>query len=279
METWSKCQRYMKSRGPGRKLYPRLMELGGFVGIRQGDLLVSMACLRLNLSRYREISTVATLPQHTGRGYATALVGELASRIRNAGKQAFLTVNTSNERAYAIYNRLGFRSRVNLCSTTFRGEVTREEAQAFRRKRETMKLFRTIPVAALLISSFAAACIAQKSASDAAEATKKLGAFIGKWTTSGTFASGEKATTQLECRWSPQGYFLVCEQHVKLSSREQQQLTVYSYNPNDNTYQYATFSDPGQKPSSGAVEIKGNVWTYNSSFEPWRENHAHPQYQ
>lgn len=130
-----------------------------------------------------------------------------------------------------------------------------------------MKLLRTIPVAALLISSFAATCIAQKSASDAAEATKKLGAFIGKWTTSGTFASGEKATTQLECRWSPQGYFLVCEQHVKLSSREQQQLTVYSYNPNDNTYQYATFSDPGQKPSSGAVEIKGNVWTYNSSFE------------
>jgi ribosomal protein S18 acetylase RimI-like enzyme len=110
---------------PGRKLYPRLMELGGFVGIKQGDLLVSMACLRLNLDGYREISTVATLPGHTGRGYATALVGELARRIHKAGKQAFLTVNTKNERAYAIYNRLGFRSRVNLCSTTFRREDTR----------------------------------------------------------------------------------------------------------------------------------------------------------
>jgi len=108
-----------ESTRPGRKLYPRLMELGGFIGIKQGDLLVAMACLRLNLSGYREISTVATLPGHTGHGYATALVGELARRSRNAGKQPFLTVNTGNARAYAIYKRLGFRPRVNLCSTTF----------------------------------------------------------------------------------------------------------------------------------------------------------------
>ncbi len=109
---------------PGRKLYPRLMELGGFIGIKQGDLLVAMACLRLNLPGYREISTVATLPGHTGRGYATALVGELARRSRNAGKQAFLTASTNNTRAYSIYQRLGFFPRVNLCSTTFRWEGT-----------------------------------------------------------------------------------------------------------------------------------------------------------
>jgi hypothetical protein len=130
-----------------------------------------------------------------------------------------------------------------------------------------MKLIQIVPVAALVISALAATCIAQKPASDAAEATKKLGAFLGKWTTSGTFANGEKAASELECRWSVQGYFLVCEQHVKLSKGEQHQLTVYSYNSGDGTYQYATFSDPGAKPSSGTVEIKGNVWTYNSSFE------------
>jgi ribosomal protein S18 acetylase RimI-like enzyme len=107
---------------PGRKLYQRLMELGGFVGIKRGDLLVSMACLRLHLPAYREISTVCTLPGHTGRGYATAVVGELARRSSNAGKQAFLGVSTTNARAYAIYERLGFRPRVNLYSTTFRWE-------------------------------------------------------------------------------------------------------------------------------------------------------------
>jgi hypothetical protein len=130
-----------------------------------------------------------------------------------------------------------------------------------------MKLLRIAPVAVLVISTLAATCIAQKTASDATELTKKLGAFLGKWNTVGTFASGEKATTELECRWSAQGYYLVCEQHVKLSRGEQHQLTVYSYNSADGTYQYATFSDPGAKPSSGTVEIKGNVWTYNSSFE------------
>ena len=109
---------------PGRRLYPRLMELGGFVGIKQGDLLVAMACLRLHLPGYREISTVATHPGHTGRGYATALVGELAQRSRNAGEQAFLTVSTTNTRAYSIYKRLGFSPRVNLRSTTFRWEGT-----------------------------------------------------------------------------------------------------------------------------------------------------------
>jgi ribosomal protein S18 acetylase RimI-like enzyme len=109
---------------PGRKLYPRLIELGGFIGIKRGDLLVAMACLRLNLPGYREISTVATLPGHTGRGYATTLVDELARRSRNAGKQAFLTVSTTNTRAYSIYERLGFRPRVNLCSATFRWEGT-----------------------------------------------------------------------------------------------------------------------------------------------------------
>jgi ribosomal protein S18 acetylase RimI-like enzyme len=109
---------------PGRKLYPRLIELGGFLGIRQGDLLVAMACLRLDIIGYREISTVGTLPGHTGRGYATALVGELARRIRNTGKQAFLTVSTTNTRAHSIYEKLGFRPRTNLCSTTFRWEGT-----------------------------------------------------------------------------------------------------------------------------------------------------------
>jgi hypothetical protein len=141
-----------------------------------------------------------------------------------------------------------------------------------------MKLFRIRSVAVIIFTAVAAAAVAAHSsaqkpnqngdAATAAEATKKLGAFLGKWNTSATFANGEKANTELECRWSSQGNYLVCEQHVKLSSgREQRQLTVYSYNGSDHSYQYATFSDPGMKPTSGVVELNGNVWTYNSSFE------------
>jgi hypothetical protein len=41
----------------------------------------------------------------------------------------------------------------------------------------------------------------------------------------------------------------------------------YSYDSKAGTYSYTTLADPGAKPTSGTVEIKGNLWTYNSSFE------------
>jgi len=103
---------------PERKLSPRLIELGGFVGIKDNDRVLAMACLRLHFRGYREISTVATLPGHTGRGYATAVVGELVRRIRSAGETPYLTVRTDNDRAIGIYRRLGFRERNVVYSTT-----------------------------------------------------------------------------------------------------------------------------------------------------------------
>ncbi len=105
---------------PGRKLYQRMMELGGFLGIKDAGRVVAMACLRLHFPGYREISTVGTLPGHEGRGHATALVGQLARRIRAAGETPFLTVRTNNARAIGIYRRLGFRERGTVHSTTVR---------------------------------------------------------------------------------------------------------------------------------------------------------------
>jgi hypothetical protein len=96
--------------------------------------------------------------------------------------------------------------------------------------------------------------------------TKKLGAFVGKWETEGAFTNGQKTSTTLECRWSPQGSFLVCDQLVRMAS-EHRQFTVYSYDSKAGKYSYTTLADPGAKPSAGTVEIKGNLWTYNSSFE------------
>ncbi len=103
---------------PGRKLYQRMMELGGFLGIKNAGLVVAMACLRLHFPGYREISTVGTLPGHEGRGHATALVDALSRRIRAAGETPFLTVRTDNARAIEIYRRLGFRERGRVRSTT-----------------------------------------------------------------------------------------------------------------------------------------------------------------
>jgi hypothetical protein len=95
--------------------------------------------------------------------------------------------------------------------------------------------------------------------------TKKLGAFVGKWETEGAFTSGQKTSTSLECGWSPQGSYLVCDQLVNMGG-EHHQFTVYSYDSKTGNYSYTTLTDPGAKPSTGGIVIKGNLWTYDSSF-------------
>jgi hypothetical protein len=102
----------------------------------------------------------------------------------------------------------------------------------------------------------------------AEDPVKKLGAFLGTWQTAGTFTgSDNKISSTLECRWSPQGIFLVCDQLVNLPGGDHHQFTAYSYNSKDNSYSYVTIPDPGGKPNSGKIEIKGNLWTYSSGFE------------
>ena len=107
---------------------------------------------------------------------------------------------------------------------------------------------------------------AQAAPAPTDDPTKRLGAFLGKWETEGTFASGQKTSTSLECRWSPQGFYLVCDQVVRMAG-EHRQFTVYSYDSKTGNYSYTTLADPGAKPSSGGITIKGNLWTYESSFE------------
>jgi ribosomal protein S18 acetylase RimI-like enzyme len=104
----------------GRTLCPRIQKLGQFLGVREEGKLVAMGGLRLHLPGYREITTVATLPDHEGRGYATAIVRALIERIRSRGDRPFLTVRTDNTRAIEIYRRLGFRERTLLYSRTIR---------------------------------------------------------------------------------------------------------------------------------------------------------------
>jgi ribosomal protein S18 acetylase RimI-like enzyme len=86
----------------GRTLCPRIQKLGQFLGVREEGKLVAMGGLRLHLPGYREITTVATLPDHEGRGYATAIVRALIERIRSRGDRPFLTVRTDNTRAIEI---------------------------------------------------------------------------------------------------------------------------------------------------------------------------------
>jgi len=105
---------------PGRTLCPRIQKLGQFLGVREDNKVVALGGLRLHIPGYREISTLATLPGHEGRGYATAIMRGLIDRIHARGERPFLTVRTDNPRAVEIYRRLGFRERTLLYSQTIR---------------------------------------------------------------------------------------------------------------------------------------------------------------
>lgn len=105
---------------PNRTLCPKIQKLGIFLGIRSEGKLVAMGGLRLHIAGYREITTVATQPEYERRGYGTAIVQALVDRIQAKGERPFLTVRTENERAVAIYRRLGFKERTRLYSQTIR---------------------------------------------------------------------------------------------------------------------------------------------------------------
>lgn len=92
----------------------RTRELGLYLGVRRGGRLVAMAGERMCLEGYREISAVATLPDHRGRGLAGRLVGRLVREILAAGLTPFLHVDAENTAARAAYEKAGFAWRRDL---------------------------------------------------------------------------------------------------------------------------------------------------------------------
>jgi predicted GNAT family acetyltransferase len=90
----------------------RTHELGTYLGIRDGDKLVAMAGERLKVPGYTEVSAVCTHPEHLGKGYARVLMTEVMRGIRERGETPFLHVRQDNERAIALYEKLGFIKRL-----------------------------------------------------------------------------------------------------------------------------------------------------------------------
>ncbi|HEV3316272.1 MAG TPA: hypothetical protein VG488_04855 [Candidatus Angelobacter sp.] len=108
--------------------------------------------------------------------------------------------------------------------------------------------------------------------SDIQEATKKLGVFVGKWESTGAFSDtkfsqAHKISSSIDCRWSPLGNFLMCEQSITDGTEKLIQLSIYSYNSKDGNYTISSMSGPGQQPFNGTVIIKGSLWTYPGGFE------------
>lgn len=84
------------------------IKFGYYHGIFENEKLVAMTGQRLHPQNYTEISAVCTHPSHTGKGYANTLMLHQLQLIQQQGQQPFLHVREDNERAIALYQRLGF---------------------------------------------------------------------------------------------------------------------------------------------------------------------------
>ena len=75
---------------------PRTIELGSYFGIHESGTLVAMAGERLHLTGFTEVSAVCTHPDFRGRGYSSALMSAVISRIMRRGETPFLHAKTDN---------------------------------------------------------------------------------------------------------------------------------------------------------------------------------------
>lgn len=87
----------------------RTIEFGSYYGIFENAKLVAMTGQRLHVKNYTEISAVCTHPDHLGKGYAFKLMQHQLDIILQNHQIPFLHVREDNQRAIALYERLGFR--------------------------------------------------------------------------------------------------------------------------------------------------------------------------
>jgi len=92
---------------------PRTIDMGGYVGLREGGRLIAMAGERLRPPGWTEISAVCTAPEHRGRGLATRLVQAVAYGIRERGETPFLHVASTNTGAMKLYEAMGYVARAS----------------------------------------------------------------------------------------------------------------------------------------------------------------------
>jgi ribosomal protein S18 acetylase RimI-like enzyme len=86
----------------------RTIEFGEYFGVFAGERLVAMAGERMHDRHLREVSGICTHPDAQGRGLARRLTELVVRRELARGETPFLHVVSTNARAIALYQRIGF---------------------------------------------------------------------------------------------------------------------------------------------------------------------------
>ena len=100
--------------------FERTSELGRFVGFEDEGRLVAMAGERMRVPGHTEISAVCCHPDWRGRGLAADLMRHVSQAIVARGETPFLHVIAENTSAIALYEKLGFRKRLQSRLTLLR---------------------------------------------------------------------------------------------------------------------------------------------------------------
>lgn len=87
---------------------PRTIEFGDYIGTFDGGRLTAMAGERLRHGRLREVSGICTEPAYQGQGLARRLTEVIVRRQIQKGETPCLHVASTNARAIALYERIGF---------------------------------------------------------------------------------------------------------------------------------------------------------------------------
>lgn len=99
---------------------PRTVELGGYLGVRDGDRLIAMAGRRVQLDPpdagpgFVEVSLVCVDPAYRGRRLGDLVTAAVAAGVQADGDAVYLHVMTDNTVALRLYERLGFRHRADI---------------------------------------------------------------------------------------------------------------------------------------------------------------------
>ena len=95
----------------GARHFPKLL---ASLPVESWSRLAAMIGERLGMDEYQEVSAVCTHPDFNGRGYARQLLAMLSNDILERGRTPFLHVSLENGRAKTLYERMGYRTRVEI---------------------------------------------------------------------------------------------------------------------------------------------------------------------
>jgi hypothetical protein len=141
-----------------------------------------------------------------------------------------------------------------------------------------MRSNRLLGVIALILCSMGGLNIASRASRQSQQipqarkpGLKNLDAWNGRWTTQGklydtAYSHAGNITIAMTCGWSAYNGYMICDHLFNGPAGKRNDLSVYTYNPEDNSYKFYSVDQTGP-PRGVPLTIEGDIWSYDSEME------------